>query len=283
MTGIGGSLKNGDIVVVDGHGEALDVRRLALVVSIEEENNHLQVMLCHEDLELASIVDATIRGFESGLSYDLVVETDLHSVIWKSQVTKTIGKIVPDLVNKVLAHAADPDSLVDGIRAGYTIQGVMDPRWKFKEIEGQQFRNLCAHCVSSLLSKEPVTIDLDIFKLCDENEIYRFLLFVKDKKIMLSQKDQNEMEKIGLCTKAFWKERFPSGGLSDAIHKIFVNLIQVPEQRVESFDEQIVQGRIRDASVLLDVGFPIVTSRNLWINFESTLETAPRSLHLLAV
>jgi len=283
MTGIGESNKIGDIVVVDGHGEALDVRRLALVVSVEEEKDYLQVMLCHEDLELASIVDATIRGSESGLSYDLVVETDLHSVIWKSQVTRTIGKIAPDLVNKVMAHAADPDSLVDGIRAGYAIQGVMDPRWKFKENEGQQFRNLCAHCVSRFLSNESVTVDFDIFKLCDENEIYRFLRFVKDKKIMLSQKDLNEMENIGLFTRAFWKERFPSGGLDDTIHKIFVNLIPVPEHPVESSDENIIQGRISDASVLLNVGFPIVTSRNLWIDFESTSESAPRSLQLLAV
>ena len=153
---IGESHQRGDIVVVAGHEKSLVVRRLALVVGAEENGDHLQVMLCHDDLPLVSIVDAIIKSSESGLSYDLVVETDLYSAIWKSQVRKTIGKISPALVGKIMAHAADPDALVDGIQSGYVLQGVIDPRWKFKEIEGKLFRSLSADCVSALLADKRV-------------------------------------------------------------------------------------------------------------------------------
>ena len=67
---IGESHQRGDIVVVAGHEKSLVVRRLALVVGAEENGDHLQVMLCHDDLPLVSIVDAIIKSSESGLSFD---------------------------------------------------------------------------------------------------------------------------------------------------------------------------------------------------------------------
>ena len=279
----GESHERGDIVVVDGHGKSLVVRRLALVVSAEENEDHLQVMLCHDDLPLVSIVDAIIMSSESGLSYDLVVETDLYSAIWKSQVTKTIGKISSDLVEKIMAHAADPDALKDDIQSGYVIRGVIDPRWKFKEIEGKQFRSLCADCVSAFLTDRSVTVDLGIFTLCDEGEILRFLHLVKEKKLVLTKRDLDEFEALGLCTQSFWKKRFPKDGYGDALYKAFSNYIQIPEHFVESSEEMITHGRISNASPLCDAGFPIVTSTRLWVDFEATLKSAPTSLQLLTI
>lgn len=278
----GESYERGDIVVVDGHETSLVVRRLALVVGVEENEDHLQVMLCHDDLPLVSIVDAIIKSSESGLSYDLVVETDLYSAIWKSQVTKTIGKVSTALVGKIMVHAADPDALVDGIQSGYVIRGVIDPRWKFKEIEGNQFRSLCADCVSTLLTDSSVTVDLDIFTLCDEDEIYGFLHLVKEKKLVLTARDLNEMDVIGLFSPSFWKERFPEQGLSDAIYGAFIELIRIPEHFVEYSQEIIIQGRVENASPLHNAGFPIITSKNLW-NIDLTSESVPTSLQLLTI
>ena len=283
MMSKGESHQRGDIVVVDGHEKSLVVRRLALVVDVEENEDHLRVMMCHDDLPLVSIVDAIIVASESGLSYDLVVETDLYSAIWKSQVRKTIGKIAPALVGKIMTHAADPDALVDGIQSGYVIRGVIDPRWKFKEIEGQQFRNLCADCVSTLLDDKSVTVDLDIFTLCDEDEILRFLNLVKQKQLVLTEKNLHEMKSVGLFSGSFWKERFPKDGFGDALYKAFSMLIQIPEHFVESSEEMITQGRISSASPLCNSGFPIITSASLWVDFESTAETAPTSLKLIKI
>jgi len=283
MISKGESHQRGDIVVVDGHEKSLVVRRLALVVGVEETEDHLQVMLCHDDLPLVSIVDAIIVASESGLSYDLVVETDLYSAIWKSQVTKTIGKISSALVGKIMTHAADPDALVDGLQTGYAIRGVIDPRWKFKEIEGKQFRNLCGDCVLTLLADNSVTVDLDIFTLCDEDEILRFLNLVKQKQLVLTERILNEMYVIGLFSASFWKERFPKDGFGDALHKAFSILIQIPEHFIESSEEMITQGRINDASPLCNSGFPIITSASLWVDFESTSESAPNSLQLLKI
>jgi len=283
MTLRGESHKLGDIVVVDGHEEPLFVRRLALVVSVEEEANHLQVMLCHDDLRLASIVDAIIMGAESGLSYDLVVQTDLFSAVWKSQVKKRIGGVAPILVRKIMAHGMDPDLLVDGIQTGYAIQGVIDPRWKFKENEGGQLRSLCADCVSTLLSKESVTVDLDIFKLCDEDEIINFLDLVKEKIVVLTERDLDEMKILGVFSRSFWKNRFPSYGLGDAIYIALIKQFGIRERAFECSEETITQGRINGASPLFNAGIPIITSKNLWVDFEATLESAPNSLQLLAV
>ena len=274
--------ERGDIVVVKGHKKPLVVRRLALVLSAEEKEDHLQVMLCHDDLPLVSIVDAVIKSSESGLSYDLVVETDLYSAIWKSQVTKKIGKISPAFVGKIMTHAADPDALVDGIQTGYVIRGIVDPRWKFKENEGKQFRNLCADCISTLLADNSVTVDLDIFRLCDEDEILRFFHYVKEKKLVLTERNLNEMEVIGLFSVLFWKKRFPKG-FSDALHKTFLNLINYDEDYVESSEEMIAKGRVEKAAPLCNDGIPIITSPNLWDDFELTLETAPTSLQLLSI
>ncbi len=275
------SHERGDIVVVDGHEKSLVVRRLVLVVGVEENEDHLQVMLCHDDLPLLSIVDAIIMSSESGLSYDLVVETDLYSAIWKSQVTKTIGKISPDLVGKITAHAADPDALVDGIQSGYVIRGVIDPRWKFKENEGRQFRDLCTDCVSTLLSDNSVTVDLDIFTLCDEGEILRFLHLVKEKKLVLTKRDLDEIEVLGLHSQSFWKERFPKDNFGDALYKAFSKWIQIPKQDIECSEEMITKGRVGKASPLCNAGFPIITSASLWVDFESSSKTAPTSLQLI--
>jgi len=278
-----GSHQRGDIVVVDGHEKSLVVRRLALVVGVEENEDHLRVMLCHDDLPLVSIVDAIIMASESGLSYDLVVETDLYSAIWKSQVRKTIGKISPALVRKIMTHAADPDALVDGLQTGYAIRGVIDPRWKFKEIEGKQFRNLCGDCVLTLLADNSVTVDLDIFTLCDEDEVLRFLQLIKQKEIVLTQTILNEMDAIGLFSRSFWKERFPKGGFGDALYKAVSNLIPIPDDLIKSSEEMITQGRINNASPLCNAGYPIITSASLWLDFELTSETAPTSLQLLTI
>jgi len=277
------SQERGDIVVVDGHEKPLVVRRLALVIGAEERENHLQVMLCHDDLQLASIVDVVITAPESGLGYDLVAETDLFSVIWKDQVTKTIGKISRELVQKIMAHAADPDGQVDGVQSGYAIRGLIDPRWKFKESEGKQFGNLCGDCVLALLADNSVTVDLDIFTLCDEDEILRFLQLIKQKKIVLTQTILNEMDAIGLFSRSFWKERFPEGGFGDALYKAVSNLIPIPEDLVKGSEEMITQGRISNASPLCNSGFPIITSASLWVDFESTAETAPTSLQLIKI
>ena len=277
------SHQRGDIVVVDGHEKSLVVRRLALVVGVEENEDHLRVMLCHDDLPLVSIVDAIIMASESGLSYDLVVETDLYSAIWKSQVRKTIGKISPALVGKIMTHAADPDALVDGLHTGYAIRGVIDPRWKFKEIEGRQFRSLCADCVLTLLADNSVTVDLDIFTLCDEDEILRFLQLIKQKEIVLTQTILNEMVAIGLFSRSFWKERFPKSGFGDALYRAVSNLIPIPDDLIKGSEEMITQGRINNASPLCNAGYPIITSASLWIDFELTSETAPTSLQLLTI
>jgi len=278
----GESYERGDIVVVDGHEKSLVVRRLALVVGAEENEDHLQVMLCHDDLPLVSIVDAIIKSSESGLSYDLVVETDLYSAIWKSQVRKTIGKISPALVGKIMAHAADPDALVDGIQSGYVIRGVIDPRWKFKEIEGKQFRSLCADCVSALLTDRSVLVDFGIFKLCDESEIYAFLHQVKEKKLRFTEKDLDEIEALGLRTQSFWKTRFPKDGLSDAIHRAFTALIQIPEDCAECSEEMITKGRVENAPPLYNAGLPIFTSKKLW-KIDLTSESVSTSLQLLTI
>jgi len=279
----GESYERGDIVVVDGHEKSLAVRRLALVVGAEENEDHLQVMLCHDDLPLVSIVDAIIKSSESGLSYDLVVETDLYSAIWKIQVKKTIGKISPALVGKIMAHAADPDALVDGIQSGYVIRGVIDPRWKFKEIEGKQFRSLCADCVSTLLTDRSVTVDLGIFTLCDEGEILRFLHLVKEKKLVLTKKDFDEIEALGLCFQSFWKEKFPEQGWGVDLYTAFIVLIQIPKQDVECSEEMITKGRVGNAPPLYNTRLPIITSPNLWDDFELTSESAPTSLQLLTI
>jgi hypothetical protein len=182
-----------------------------------------------------------------------------------------------------MTHAADPDALVDGIQSGYAIRGVMDPRWKFKENEGKQFRNLCGDCVSTLLVDKSVTVDLDIFTLCDEDEILRFLNLVKQKQLVLTERILNEMYVIGLFSASFWKERFPKDGFGDALYKAFSILIQIPEHFIESSEEMITQGRISNASPLCNSGFPIITSASLWVDFESTSETAPNSLQLLKI
>ena len=276
------SHQRGDIVVVDGHEKSLVVRRLALVVGVEENEDHLRVMLCHDDLPLVSIVDAIILAFESGLSYDLVVETDLYSAIWKSQVRKTIGKISPALVGKIMTHAVDPDALVDGLQTGYAIRGVIDPRWKFKEIEGRQFRSLCADCVSALLTDRTVTVDLDIFTLCDEDEMYRFFQLIKEKDLVLTDEDLDEIEARGLFLMSFWKERFPEFGFGDVLYGAFIQLPQIRE-RVERSVEIIANGRIKEASPLNNAGFPIITSKNLWLDFDSISDSATLPFQLIAI
>ena len=283
----------GDLVVVDNQNGVFSHNRILLIIEADNSEDYFQVMLCHEDIDMGSIVDVIVSSTENSMSYDLAVETDLCSVIWRSQVSKKIGLISSPLLEKILIHASNPDEQAGELNTGYYIRGILDPRWRFKEEEGKIFRALCADCVSAKLgskAKNEATLDVDIFKenICDEREIYQLLQLIKEQKIMLSSEDRRSIIALGVNKRQFWSMRFPDGGFADALHRVACDVLGILisiENKIEdsAIVEVITDGRTKAASPLRNSGIPIITSPKLWIDFESTLNSSPKNRQLITV
>jgi hypothetical protein len=281
----------GDFIVIKNKYSSLGPRRIAMVTRSKSDDEYVEIMLSHDEAELLSIVDVFIAAEESGLTYDLVVQTDLHSVIWKDQVVKRIGRISSEKVEGILKHSQDPDVVIDGVISGVSIRGFMDPRWAFKENEGRIFRSICSDCVSQVLQigeSIEVTLDVDIFssEFCDENELYSLLQLIKEKKVLLDDVDRNRIIALGVNKRSYWMSRFPDNGFADVLHSVACEVLKILISTENEIDESLMldsvsSGRIPSVEPLRNSGKPIVTSPNLWVDFQSVLDSSSETFQLI--
>ena len=284
-------LTDGEFLVIKNRNSSLGIRRIAMVTRSKSDDEFIEIMLCHDETELLSIVDVFVAADESGLTYDLVVQTDLHSVIWKDQVVKKIGRVSSEKVKSILEYSQDPDVVIDGIISGVSIRGYMDPRWGFKENEGQVFRSICSDCVSQVLQfneSMQVTLDVEIFsgEFCDENELYALLQLIKEKKVLMDDVDRNRIIALGVNKRSYWMSRFPDNGIADVLHSVACEVLKILISTENEIDDSsmlgsVSSGRIPSVKPLRNSGNPIVTSPNLWVDFQSVLELSSESFQLI--
>ena len=145
-----GFVARGDLRVVsplDSDGD----RRVVLVTDVGAAAGYAAVALVHSSPEKAASVDAVIGDAVSGAPYPMVVQTDLVSCVWMSQLGRRIGRIDPAEVQAAVSR--DDAGMPEGMTVGSPLTGLADRRWAFKETEGRALRCLTADAVSVLLDR----------------------------------------------------------------------------------------------------------------------------------
>jgi len=132
--------------------------RLVLVLALDDDDEHgpwAEVALVHPATELSCEVDAVVEKKASGFQYDLVVQTDLRGTVWLSQLGGCLGRLDPAGIYEVGRVVEETDHVGEvGIycgMAGEIRKG--DPRWQFKEQEGEALRTLAKDCTTTLLGE----------------------------------------------------------------------------------------------------------------------------------
>lgn len=103
-----------------------------MVIAAQSDDVSL-VTLVSEDVEYATHRDVVIERNESGLTYPVIVETDICVPVFNHQLDEPAGKLTEEL-NALLLPRPDVEQL-EPLRHGIPLSGPADSRWKWKERE----------------------------------------------------------------------------------------------------------------------------------------------------
>ena len=143
--------------------------RIVLVVRIDEHHEYVEAIFAHSATEYATDYDLIVPAEISKAAYDIVIQTDLRTVLWTAQLGPRIGTVNKTIVDSAKAwgwrqmtrktHTDTDDEAskalyeTTGIRHGTPLRGIIDPRWGFKETEGAAVSRLAHDCVETLLDR----------------------------------------------------------------------------------------------------------------------------------
>jgi len=149
----------GDLRIVTPLAHQQTDSQLVLVLKVVEDGEFADVMLVHSATEFATDHDAIVLAEDSATPYDVVVQTDLRSVVWVFQLGARVGYVPGAYVDAIVNWAAerDDESVARcnqvGIHHGTRLTGLLDRRWAFKESEGNALRYLASDCIEALLDR----------------------------------------------------------------------------------------------------------------------------------
>jgi len=155
----------GDVMVAKPLSDESAGRRLVLVIGVDTTSGSAEVYLIHSAPELATSRDVVVEGSLVGTPYDVVVQTDLHGVVWSFQLDRRIGhfdELAIANVRTLGSGTPDPElvpsreAVSQAIYCGSELVGVLDRRWSFKEAEGSALRRLTADCTEALIDDDCV-------------------------------------------------------------------------------------------------------------------------------
>ncbi len=156
-----GAARPGDVcrVSVPAEGSAGAQGRLVLVLDVDVAADLASVMLTHTDLEIRTSHDVLVAGSETGLPFDLAMETDLVGpVALGSIVGAAVGRVAADLLD-LLRDAVDLGDMPEALagRCGMPLRGEDDARWAWKVAEGETLdRVLATHAPAIVVAVGPV-------------------------------------------------------------------------------------------------------------------------------
>lgn len=122
--------------------------RLVLVVAANGSES-VQVTLVHAEPEMATSRDLVIPQGCLGLPYDLVIQTDLGGVVWRTDLGQRVGHLPQALIDAYFS--CDLPAEIPQVYVGTALAGSLDARWSFKEQEGDEIEALSADCTATIL------------------------------------------------------------------------------------------------------------------------------------
>ena len=139
-------LARGDLRFVRGTGVLGDaeIPRLMLVNYVHD--NYAEVTLTHSYVEFVTCCDVVVEPKVAGTPYPVVVESDLRGVVWLNQLGALVGRLDGGSLNAVNRVLRGEDMNDAHVYSGAQLAGVVDPRWGFKKLEGEAFREIVVDC-----------------------------------------------------------------------------------------------------------------------------------------
>ena len=143
-------LQRGDIRQVEPCFRPYDAVRLALVLTVDHDEDSVEMVLVHPYVELATETDLIFAPDETGAPYPVVVQTGIRSAVWTFQMHKRLGSLSEEDLEEFGRVAIDDDSFTVSPRTGPPLAGPVDYRWNFKRQEVEILNYLAADRISDV-------------------------------------------------------------------------------------------------------------------------------------
>ena len=127
-----------------------DAVRLALVLTVDVDEDSVEMVLVHPYVELATETDLVFTPDETGAPYPVVIQTEIRSAVWTFQMHKRVGSLSEEDLEEFGRVAVDDDSFTVSPRTGPPLAGPVDYRWNFKRQEGEILNYLAADRISDV-------------------------------------------------------------------------------------------------------------------------------------
>lgn len=170
-------VQRGDIRRVEPCFGFDDAVRLALVLTVDPNENSVEIMLVHPYVELATESDLIFLPDEVGTPYPIVVETGAHSAVWTLQILKRVGELPEEALKEVARVALADDPYTVSSRTGLSLAGPVDSRWAFTLQEVESINLFAADRISAVfedrlnpqwLSLSPIAPNLNSHTILEE-------------------------------------------------------------------------------------------------------------------
>jgi hypothetical protein len=152
-------LRRSDLRLVHPLDHETGDSRIVLVLDVDRANDVVDVALVHADPELATDSDVIVPKAAAATRFPIVVQSDLRSAVWRSQLGALVGRLATDQLEQV-NDALDPEMAEEPspFEIGLPLEGPFDGRWEFKSLEGAELRRLSADCGRALLEDDAAWI-----------------------------------------------------------------------------------------------------------------------------
>lgn len=142
----------GGIYRIDPMDDVGTPSALVLVTGFDESTQSLAVTLLSPDIELGGSADLRLETTETGLSYDVLAESDVFSYAWVAQINSVrseLGRVSESVLASL--NALRNDEQVGHAVAGPPIIERSDPRWAFKLSELSRLQVVTAATIRQLI------------------------------------------------------------------------------------------------------------------------------------
>ncbi len=133
----------GDIRCIDPMDAPGCAPRLGLVRDVDRVQGVVHVLLLTNETAMATPQDALIPRASTGLTYDLLAETDVQGPVWQVQLGPVLGRAPGPLLPATAVLALRDDA---------------DARWRWKEQELDALGALTGDCLRQLLDGPALTV-----------------------------------------------------------------------------------------------------------------------------
>ena len=128
-----------------------DFSRMCVVLEVHSESNYCEIMLIHQEEDMATDDDVVISNKVTDHFQTMIVQTDCHSVVFILQLGEYLDELTSTEMESIGCGITGRPLVDQNLYRGMPIAGRLDYRWRFKANEGDVIRILANDCVEALI------------------------------------------------------------------------------------------------------------------------------------